>query len=61
MPVQGEPRKSAQSLKRAHSERTPWLLLSNLPRRYRTAKRVVKLYRRRMSIEEGFRDLKAHR
>jgi len=39
--VQGRPRKSAQSLKRAHSERTPWLLLSKLPRRYKTAKRVV--------------------
>ena len=59
--VQGRPRKDAQSLKRAHSERAPWLLLSNLPRRYQTAKRVVELYRRRMSIEEGFRDLKAHR
>ncbi len=56
--VQGQPRKDAQSLKRAHSERTPWLLLSNLPRRHKTAKRV---YRRRMSIEEGLRDLKAHR
>lgn len=59
--VQGRPRRNAQSLKRAHSERTPWLLLSNLPRRHKTAKQVVELYRRRMSIEEGFRDLKAHR
>lgn len=59
--VQGRPRKNGRSLKRAHSERSPWLLLSNLPRRHQTAKRVVELYRRRMSIEEGFRDLKAHR
>jgi hypothetical protein len=59
--VQGRPRKSSQSLEQAYSERTPWLLLSNLPRRYKTATRMVELYPRCVSIEEGFRDLKAHR
>jgi len=36
----------------------PWLLASSLFGR-QSAKRVVKLYRTRMQIEEGFRDLKS--
>lgn len=59
--ARGKPSKGGTSRKRAHSERTPWLLLSNLPQQYKIEKRVVDIYRRRMTIEEGFRDLKAHR
>lgn len=36
----------------------PWLLISHLPAEMNTAKKIVKLYRLRMQIEEGFRDTK---
>ena len=36
----------------------PWLLVSHLPEQYNRADKIVKLYRRRMQIEEGFRDTK---
>jgi hypothetical protein len=36
----------------------PWLLVSYLPKEVNTAKKIVKLYRLRMQIEEGFRDTK---
>ena len=45
----------------ARREREPWLLVSNLPARRHLAKRVVGIYRDRMTIEEAFRDLKASR
>ncbi len=52
---------SGQSEKHASREREPWLLVSNLPTRHTTAKRVVRLYATRMQIEQSFRDLKAPR
>lgn len=37
----------------------PWLLVSSLKgQNYLTAKRVIKIYKKRMQIEEAFRDLK---
>ncbi|WP_240931808.1 transposase, partial [Azotobacter chroococcum] len=39
-------------------EREPWLLASNLPEERWSAAQVVAIYKRRMQIEEGFRDLK---
>ncbi len=59
--VHGDPRRHAASLKHASREREPWLLVSNLPTQRHTAKRVIAIYRERMSIELSFRDLKAHR
>ncbi len=41
--------------------REPWLLATNLPHGLRSAHRVVAIYRRRMQIEESFRDLKSPR
>jgi len=41
--------------------RDPWLLASSLPHTAGMAKRVVKLYAKRMQIEETFRDLKDER
>lgn len=58
---QGTRSGSGQSEKHAAREREPWLLVSNLPKRSTTAKRVVALYTTRMQIEQGFRDLKAPR
>ena len=57
----GERSRATDSKRKAASGREPWLLASNLPIAYATAKRVVRLYRTRMQIEESFRDLKAPR
>ncbi len=61
MTVQGVPQRNSVSLKHAKREREPWLLVSNLPTQRNIAKRVVAIYRERMSIELSFRDLKEHR
>ena len=42
----------------AKKAKQPWLLVSHLPEVLNTAKKIVKLYRYRMQIEEGFRDTK---
>jgi hypothetical protein len=57
----GERSRSTESKRKAARGREPWLLVSNLPQAYATAKRVVSIYRTRMQIEESFRDLKAPR
>ena len=49
------------SLKNAHRERTPWLLVTSLPGGKAIARTVIRLYKARMQIEEAFRDLKNHR
>lgn len=59
--ARGKRRRNGPSEKHARGEREPWLLVSNLPPRRHTAKRVVALYRQRMTIEQAFRDLKAYR
>ncbi len=46
------------SLYYSKKAKQPWLLVSNLPEAFNTAKKIVKLYRYRMQIEEGFRDTK---
>jgi len=50
--------KDGKSLYYAKKAKQPWLLVSHLPEAYNTPKKVVKLYRYRMQIEEGFRDTK---
>jgi len=42
----------------ARSHREPWLLVSSLCKR-NSGKKVVSIYKKRMSIEEAFRDLKS--
>lgn len=59
--VHGERRRNAASEKHAHREREPWLLVTNRPPRRHFARQTVAIYRDRMTIEQGFRDLKAHR
>jgi len=49
------------SLKNAHRERTPWLLVTSLEGGKAITKTVTRLYQARMQIEEAFRDLKNHR
>jgi hypothetical protein len=51
--------RSRKSLKAARSQREPWLLLAALQLGHLTAKAIVRIYRQRMQIEEGFRDMKS--
>ena len=51
-------RKSNKSLSYAERESEPWLLATSLSVQSCMAKRVVKIYKSRMQIEESFRDLK---
>jgi hypothetical protein len=57
-----KPYKSTLTHKRSRlSSREPWLLATSRGLSSWSAKRVVKVYRRRMQIEETFRDLKSIR
>jgi hypothetical protein len=51
--------RSRKSLKAARSQREPWLLLAARRLGHLMAKAIVRIYRQRMQIEEGFRDLKS--
>jgi len=57
----GSPKQSKASLTHRKSAKDPWLLSTSLPQSADLAKRVVKIYRLRMQIEESFRDLKSRR
>lgn len=57
----GRPARNSHSRKQAAAQREPWLLATSLPQTRSLAKRVVKIYRLRMQIEEAFRDLKSTR
>jgi len=57
----GRRARSRHSEKHARAHREPWLLATNLPANPWLAKKVVRLYRARMQIEEAFRDLKSRR
>lgn len=46
------------SFRRAAIE--PWILATNLPSQYNTTQ-IINLYKKRMQIEESFRDMKSHR
>ena len=56
----GNVAQSRRSRACAAREREPWLLATSLPVTRTLARQVVRLYRLRMSIEEGFRDMKSH-
>lgn len=49
------------SEKNAHRERTPWLIVTSLAGGDAITKRVINVYKTRMQIEEGFRDIKNSR
>jgi hypothetical protein len=57
----GHRAQSRHSMKNAQRENTPWLLVSSLGQDAVSAKQVIQLYRTRMQIEEGFRDIKNQR
>lgn len=56
----GKKRRDTNSLDHRKSAREAWVLASSLSGRG-IVKRVVKIYKKRMQIEEGFRDLKSSR
>jgi len=49
--------RDVQNHRRAAKE--PWLLVSSLQGKHKIASKVIKIYRKRMQIEEAFRDLKS--
>lgn len=59
--VFGQPVRSKHSNKNAQREREPWLIATSAGLKDRSAKQVMALYRQRMQIEEGFRDIKSER
>ena len=59
--VFGERCAMKHSEKNAHRERTPWLIVTSLGRDYINTQQVLQLYKTRMQIEEGFRDIKNSR
>lgn len=59
--VTGSIARSKLNRQNARREQEPWLLASNLPQPNWTARQIVSIYRKRMQIEEGFRDVKSLR
>lgn len=59
--VFGDRCRMKHSEKNAHRERTPWLIVTSLDNRYAGTKQILNLYKTRMQIEEGFRDIKNSR
>ncbi len=54
--IKRQSRRDKIQLKRASE---PWLLVTSLSLRDRTPKQIVRIYKTRMQIEEGFRDCKS--
>ncbi|WP_295461377.1 IS4 family transposase [uncultured Thiodictyon sp.] len=55
----GRRSRSKKSMQAARAAREPWLLVASTALAAWTPKKVAKLYRRRMQIEESFRDMKS--
>ena len=59
--VFGERCAMKHSEKNAHRERTLWLIVTSLDNTYANTRQILNLYKTRMQIEEGFRDIKNSR
>jgi hypothetical protein len=57
--LKGKKRQSKSNKVHMRREKEPWLLVASLSLQKRTPKQIVRIYRTRMQIEEGFRDCKA--
>ena len=57
--LRGKKVKCSQSQKHAKGGNEPWLLVTSLPHKSKNKSRAFKIYRKRMEIEEGFRDTKS--
>lgn len=58
---QGTPARGGHSCKMIRRAREPWLLATSCSLDGLSAEKIVRLYARRMQIEQSFRDLKSHR
>ena len=54
----GKKVRCSSSLKHAKRESEPWLIVTSLPPEEITASQLMKMYSKRMQIEEAFRDIK---
>jgi len=54
----GKRKKSKESKVHAKANKEPWVLATSLKGRSKIAKKVIRIYKTRMQIEEGFRDVK---
>jgi len=59
--LKGKKIRCTVSLKCAKRESEPWLLATSLNPNFFGAQRIIELYKKRMQIEESFRDLKNER
>ena len=57
--LRGKKRRSKRNNVHAKREKEPWVLVPSLSLQARSPKQIVRIYRTRMQIEEGFRDCKA--
>jgi len=55
----GKKRQSRSNLVHVRREQEPWVLVVSLSLQKRPPKQIVKIYKTRMQIEEGFRDCKS--
>lgn len=56
---EGKTRRSKRNQVHLRREREPWILVAALSLQIRTPKQIVRIYKTRMQIEEGFRDCKS--
>ena len=56
--LRGKQRQSSVSLKHSKREKEPWFIISSLPTDAYTPQQIITLYKKRMQIEEAFRDFK---
>lgn len=56
--LRGKQIQSGVSLRHSKREKEPWFIMSSLPADSYTPKQIITLYKKRMQIEEAFRDLK---
>jgi len=56
---EGKKRQSHKNKVQVKRANEPWLLVASLSLQQRSPKQIVKIYKTRMQIEEGFRDCKA--
>jgi len=55
----GKVRQDSTSKKHSKAAEEPWILVTSLPKKFNSEKKIVKIYKTRMQIEESFRDAKS--
>lgn len=57
----GKRKMTSKSKKHAQANKEPWVLVTSIKGGKIRSKKIIAIYKRRMQIEEGFRDLKSSR